>query len=157
MSKGRITGREAGLFDPKFDIALNLNPAQKLLGKVKNNEKNISIIQLLDKFTIGEINNFIVDVKIIGYLMLSLSSLKDVKHTHLLIDFCKYSNIAIQLQEHHLFSNGSNELKNELMLSQLTDERKMKNFPNWIKLFFDGMIEMDECVNLFKKNSTFIN
>lgn len=151
MSQGRITGRESGLFEPKFDIALNLRPARLLLRKLLNNydDRTTKLIRV----HCANYKKLTVNVKVIGLIILNLFNYKRLRNDNALIKYLKISLAVTSLQEWHLFRYGSDVLQSELEKLQQLDDFKISNLPEMVKVSFEGVNDMDKAVEHYKNVS----
>jgi hypothetical protein len=129
MAQGQAKHPLTGLFDPKFDIALNLTHTGLFQHKVRtcfeDMEKTIELRRLLPHCPRSAISTAEIGVSIISKIFGLAYSLHESVYISQLKEYLELSQMALAIQEEHLFSNSS-EILRDHYLQQVKDLRDLK-------------------------------
>lgn len=146
--QGGISGKETGLFDPKLDVALNLNLTRIFKKSLTTDPRTKAELLILSLFDKEDLCKCVVGVEIIGVVVRQLlTSYPRVELSTIL----KSAQVAIALQEWQLMSKCTENIKQELTTYQELSEEKIKFIPDFVFTLYEGCLELDKVVEFYKR------
>jgi len=154
QSKSPKLPKFSGLFDPKFDIALNLRPAYHFRHRLRSGNKDhlnlTEVKRLLDHHTLDDLKACNISVKCIGHLFHIFMSQPTPSGKTELHDYVQLATKVTTIQEEHYLSNTSMSLKQDILnlIKEMNDN--VPPIPKEVQFMFQAVQEMDKVLELFQ-------